>query len=85
MLDRFSNLKDEVINLKDVIIRNFQEEKANSRSRIEVLEHKFNHLEQYGRRNSIKFSGISNSIGDNELKCPVTKIMKAIDIEVDDP
>ena len=29
-------------------------------------------------------SGVSNSIGDNGLECPVIKIMKAIDIEVED-
>ena len=28
LLDKFSNFKDEVINLKDVIIRNLQEEKC---------------------------------------------------------
>ena len=50
------------------------------RNRVEVLENKFNQLEQYGRRNNINVSGILDSIGDNELECSIIKIMKAIDI-----
>ena len=45
LLGRFSSHKDEEINLKDVIIRNFLEENAKLRSRVEVLENKFNHWE----------------------------------------
>ena len=71
-------------NLKDVIIRNLQEENAKSRSSGEVPENKFNHLEQYAKRINIDVSGIPNSIGNNELKCSVIKIMKASDNEVDD-
>ena len=84
LLDWFSSLKDEVINLKDMIIRNLQAENAKLKSRVEVLENTFNHLEQYGRHISNGVSGILDSIGDNELECSVIKIMKAIDIEVDD-
>ena len=84
MLDGFSSLKDEVINLKDVIIRNLQEENAKLRSRVEVIENKFNHLEQYGRRNNIEVSGIPDYIGDIKLECSDVKIMKVIDIEVDE-
>ena len=71
-------------NLKDVIIRNLQEEDTKLRSRVEVLENKFNHLEQYCRRNNIGVSGIPKSIGDIKLECSVIKIMKVIDIEVDE-
>ena len=84
LLDGFSNLKDEAINVKDVIIRNLQEENAKLRSKVEVLENEFNHLEvQYCRRNDIEVSGIPDSIGDNELECSVIKIIKTIDIEDD--
>ena len=84
LLDGFSNLKDEAINVKDVIIRNLQEENAKLRSKVEVLENEFNHLEvQYWRRNDIEVSGIPDSIGDNELECSVIKIIKTIDIEDD--
>ena len=84
LLEGFSSLRDEVINLKDVIIRNLPEENAKLRSKVEVLESEFNHLEQYGRRNNIEVSGLLDSTGDNELECSVIKITKAIDIEVDD-
>ena len=84
LLDGFSNLKDEAINVKDVIISNLQEENAKLRSKVEVLENEFNHLEgQYCRRNDIEVSGIPDSIGDNELECSVIKIIKTIDIEDD--
>ena len=84
LLDGFSNLKDEAINVKDVIIRNLQEENAKLRSKVEVLENEFNHLEvQYCRHNDIEVSGIPDSIGDNELECSVIKIIKTIDIEDD--
>ena len=84
LLDGFSNFKDEVINLKDVIIRNLQEEIAKLRSGADVLENKFNDLKQYGRRNNIELSRIPDLTGDNELECSVIKTMKAIDIEVGD-
>ena len=83
LFDGFSSFKGELINLKNVI-RNLQEENAKLRSRIEALENKFNHLEQYGRSNNTEVPGIPNSVSDNELECSVIKIMKAIDIEVDD-
>ena len=57
LLDGFSSLKHEVINLKDVIIGNLQEENAKLRNRTEVLQHKFNHLEQHGKRNNTELSG----------------------------
>ena len=66
-----------------MIIRDLQEENAKLRSRVKVLENKFNHLEQRGRRNNTEVSGIPDSIGDNELECLFIKIMKAINIEVD--
>ena len=65
LLDGLSSLKDEVINLKDVIIRNLQEENAKLRSRFEALENKFNHWEQYGGCSNIEVSEILYSIVDN--------------------
>ena len=57
-----------MINLRDVIIRNLQDENVKLRSRVEVLENKFNNLEQYGRCNNTEVLGISDSISDNELE-----------------
>ena len=57
-----------MINLRDVIIRNLQDENVKLRSRVEVLENKFNNLEQYGRCNNTEVLRISDSISDNELE-----------------
>ena len=57
-----------MINLRDVIIRNLQDENVKLRSRVEVLENKFNNLEQYGTCNNTEVLGISDSISDNELE-----------------
>ena len=84
LLDGFSSFKDEFINLKDVVIRNLKEENAKLRSSVKVLENKFNHLEQYGIHNNIKVSRTPDLIGENELERSVIKIMKTIDVEVDD-
>ena len=65
LLGEFSSLKDEVINLKDVIIRNFQEENVKLRHSVEILQNRFNYSEQYGRCNNIEVSVIPDSIGDN--------------------
>ena len=45
-----------------------QEENAKLKSRFEVLENKFNHLQHYGRCDNIKVSGVPDSISDNELE-----------------
>ena len=58
LLGELSSLKDEVINLKDVIIRNIQEENVKLRSSVEILQNRFNYLEQYGRCNNIEVSVI---------------------------
>ena len=67
LLDGFLSFKDEVINLKDVVIRNLKEENAKLRSSVKVLENKFNHLEQYGIHNNIKASRTTDLIGENVL------------------
>ena len=54
LLDRFLSFKDEVINLKDVIIRNLQEEKCKVK-------------ESYGIHNNITVSRTPDLIGENVL------------------
>ena len=84
LLDGFSHLKDEVIDLKDEVIGNLQEENAKLRSRVEILENKFKHLQQYDRSDSFNVFRIPNSISNKKLKCSVILIMKEIDTEVND-
>ena len=81
---------DEVINLKDVIIKRLQEENDLLWARCSKLENKvidlelsINHIEQYGRRNNIVISGIPDDINDNDLESTVIKLMKDVDVYID--
>ena len=59
-------LKEEIINLKDIVIKRLQEESKKLREKCSELENdvtsnesSVSALEQYGRRNNIVLSGIS--------------------------
>ena len=74
--------------LKDDIIKNLQVENERLRNRVSYLsrgivslESNHNMLEQYGRRNNIKITGISDTVQDNELKNEVTKSFDGIGVE----
>ena len=68
MTSRFDDLDNELLNLKDVIIKNLQVENERLRKKVYVLENKIltlesehNSLEQYGCRSNIKITGITQS------------------------
>lgn len=82
--------KEEVLDLKDVIIKRLQEENNLLRTRCSKLENKvislessINHVEQYGRRNNIVISGIPDDIIDDDLENTVSKIMKDVDVQIE--
>ena len=84
-----SDLKDEINNLKDVIIKRLQDENVILRNRCSNLEQKLiefetstNKLEQYGRRNNIIISGIPESVNTEDLEESVTEILSDIDVNV---
>ena len=84
-----SDLKDEINNLKDVIIKRLQDENVILRNRCSNLEQKLiefetstNKLEQYGRRNNIIISGIPDSVNTEDLEESVTEILSDIDVYV---
>ena len=59
------NLKDEIINLKEIIIKTFKDDKALLANRVVKLEDKIknfeienNNLDQYNCRNNVEVSGI---------------------------
>ena len=90
LTNEFRSTRDEVINLKDVIIKRLQEENDLLRARCSKLESKvvdlessMNHIEQYGRRNNIVISGIPDDINDNSLESTVISIMKDVDVNID--
>ena len=94
ILEQISNLnveiksmKDEFLNMEDVIIKRLQEENKLLRSRCSKLENKVvlleqsvNLFEQYGRRNNTAIAGIPDDITDDNLEDAVTSIMEDVDV-----
>ena len=83
------SMKDEFLNMKDVVIKRLQDENALLRSRCSKLEDKVvslessvNQVEQYGRRNNIVISGIPDDVADDDLEDAVTSIMEDVDVIV---
>ena len=58
-------LKEEIINLKDIVIIRLQEENKKLREKCSKLEN--DALEQYGRKNNILVSGISAHVSESDL------------------
>ena len=89
MTSRFDGLDNELLNLKDVIIKNLQVENERLRKKVNVLENKIltlesehNSLEQYGRRNNIEITGIPDSVPDQNLEEKVVDILNEISVNV---
>ena len=89
LLSRFDELSKELLNVKDVIIKNLQAENERLRDKVSNLESKVvsleinqNMLEQYGRRNNIEVSGIPDSVGDNDLEEKVISVFANVGIDV---
>ena len=90
-MQNITNLKDEVINLKDIIIKNLQDENYCLKTKVNVLENKIidlviqnNNIEQYSRINNIEISGIPQAVSDNQLEeiVVVVDILKARDANI---
>ena len=89
LTQNITNLKDEVINLQDIITKNLQDQNKRLKTKINVSENKIidlkiqnNNVDQYSRRNSIEISGIPQSVSDNQLEENVVDILKAIDVNI---
>ena len=85
-----SSLRDEFLNLKDIVIKRLQDENTHLQSKCKSLEDKvtsleknLNSLDQYGRRNNIVLSGIPECVADNALEATVASILADIDVDVD--
>ena len=86
-ISRFDGLDNELLNLKDVIIKNLQVENERLRKKVNVLENKIltlesehNLLEQYGRRNNIEIPGILDSVPDQSLEERIVDILNEISV-----
>ena len=89
LLLHFDNLDEEMLNLKDAIIKNLQVENQRLRSRIVNLERKVisleensNSLEQYGRWNNLEITGIPDDVDDQKFEEKVIEILDKIDVNV---
>ena len=89
MLMRFDGVDKELLNLKNVVIKNLQIENQCLRSKVDNLEKEVisleeneNLLEQYGRRNNLEITGISNKIEDVDLEGKVVEILDKIEVNV---
>ena len=89
LLKRFDGVDKELQLIKDVVIKNLQDENQRLRSKIENLEKKVislegngNLLEQYGRRNNLEITGIPDEIKDEDLEEKVIEILNKIDVNV---
>ena len=89
LISRFDGLDKEILNLKDIIIKNLEVENQYLRKKISALESKFislerdhNSLEQYGQRNNIEISEFLDSFPDQNLEQKVIEILHEIDVSV---
>ena len=80
------SLTDEIINLKDIVIKNLHNEKKKCEkleNRVAILESNHNDLAQYGRRNNVVFSGIPENVPDNNLESTVISVLSDIDVQLE--
>ena len=89
LVGNFHDLRDEFINMKNIIIKKLQDENAQLKETIANLQHKViiletatNSVEQYDRRNNIEITGIPDDIEDKNLEHSVIEIFKAADIQI---
>ena len=80
-------LDKELLNLKDVIIKDLQVENQRLRMKVNNLENKVmslemngNHLEQYGRRNNLEITGIPDDVSDKNLEEKVIQVLSEIQV-----
>ena len=84
------SLKDEISNLKDAVIKRLREENLNLQqkwnklvAKIVKFETEQNSLAQSGRRSNIVFSGIPESLDDNNLDNTVISMMSDINVNIE--
>ena len=85
-----NSLKDEIINLKEIVIRNLQDKNETLWCRCERLEERcskyesdHNALTQYGQQNNVVLSGISESVSEDVLEESVISVLAVIEVFVE--
>ena len=89
MTSRFDGLDIELLNLRDVIIKNLQVENEPLRKIVNVLDTKVltlegehNSLDWYGRRNNIKITGIPDNVPNQNLEEKLMNNLNEISVDV---
>ena len=89
MVGNFHDLRDEMINTKNIIIKNIRDENAQLKKTIANLQHKViiletatNSVEQHDRRNNIEATGIPDNIENTNLEHSVIEVFKGADIQI---
>ena len=75
MVGNFLDLRDEIINMKNIIIKKIQDENtqlketiANLQYKVIILETATNSVEEYDRRNKIEIIGIPDNMEDKNIE-----------------
>ena len=89
IVQSINGLKNEIIKLKDIVIKNLQDENARLKEKCEklenrgaILESNHNDLAQYGRCKNAVFSGIPENVPDNNLESMVISVLSDIGVQV---
>ena len=89
LLARFDAVQSELLNVKNIIIKNLREENERLREKVSQLDKKIislesrhNMLEQYGRRKNLEITGIPNSVPQKDLESKVVNILSVIGVNV---
>ena len=90
ILSSINSLKDEVLNLRETVIKNFQNENEKLWQECERLERHcakyksdYNALAQYGLPNNIVLSDIPDSVSDDTLEESLISVLANIDVFVE--
>ena len=86
ILSSINSLKDEILDLKEIVIKNLQNENEKLQQKCERLERHcakyepdHNALAQNGHQNNVILSGIPGSVSDDTLEELVTSVLADID------
>ena len=86
VINCINNLNEEIVNLKDIVIKQLQDENeklwvkcSTLENKVVNLEQNLNSLGQYDRRNNLVLSGIPEKIPDNQLGNMVASILYDIE------
>ena len=89
IVQSINGLKNDIINLKDTLIKNLQDENARLNEKCKKLENRgaifesnHNDLAQYGRCKNVVFSGIPENVPDNNLESMVISVLSDIGVQV---